>query len=134
MSSQCEGLVLLCQLWGPAEPFALCQDGGSSLSWVSWAVKANNALGAQVWASGPTGPLGRAGGPYWSTGHPVSLLGFDASSGQAWAPAPFGDFALPLLSLLPSSILPENHAKQTFLRVTRDLHAVPWSVPWCPLT
>ena len=54
--SQCEGPVFLCQLWGPAEPFALCQNGAHHCSWGSWAVKANRALGAQVW--GRAAPLG----------------------------------------------------------------------------
>lgn len=95
--SQREGRVFLCQLWGPAEPFALCQNGAHHCSWGSWAVKANNALGAQVWGrAAPLGfvPLVLPGhwggwvGTYWSTGHPVSILGLQCCFWPGLVPCP----------------------------------------------
>lgn len=99
----------------PAEPFALCQDWGSSLFLGVLGCKGQQCIGGpglgegcptRVCAPGPAGPLGRAGGPYWSTGHPVSLLGFDASSGQAWSLLPSVPFHCPccLCFHLPSSL------------------------------
>ena len=67
-----------------------------------------------VCAPGPARPLGRVGGASLVT--QLASWASSASSGQAWSPAPFYASSLPLLSLIPSSILPENRAKRTFLR------------------
>lgn len=79
------GLALLCQLWDPAEPCVLHQDGDSFLFWGSWGKKGQQCIGGTpqpqaggpgqeegcyigICAPGPAEPLGRANGAllaYW---------------------------------------------------------------------